>query len=195
VGDAVTTRPRLTPGGRRGHDSPDANRGRETSSRLARGKPRARDIVTTRPRPTPGGRRGHYSPEANPGWETQSRRARGQPRAGHAITTRLRPTSGRIRSHHSSEANHRQDAQSRLARGQPWAHCSLHILSSPCSLALPRPADTLPRLVLHDPAASLWASLPVFGPPSVRGRDSHRLPLFCHLAMSDERAVKETGNA
>jgi hypothetical protein len=40
AGDAVTTRPRPTSGGRHNHDSPEANLGQETQSRLARGQTR-----------------------------------------------------------------------------------------------------------------------------------------------------------
>jgi hypothetical protein len=81
-------------GGRRSHGSPEANLGRETQSRLARGQPRAGDVVTTRPMLTSGGRHSHGSSEANPGRETQLRLAQGQPRAGEPVTPRPRPTSG-----------------------------------------------------------------------------------------------------
>jgi hypothetical protein len=55
MGDTVMTRPRPTMGGRGGHDSSEANLGRETQSRLAQGQPRVGDTVTTRPRPTRAG--------------------------------------------------------------------------------------------------------------------------------------------
>jgi hypothetical protein len=105
VRDTVMTRSRPTPGGRHSHDSPEANHGRETQSRLIRGQPRAGDLATF---------------------------ARGQPRAGDTVMTRLRPTSDRrrnhirprptpsgIRSHDSFEANLGWETQSRLVRGQP----------------------------------------------------------------------------
>jgi hypothetical protein len=104
TGDAVTTRPRSTVGGRGTHDSLEAN-------------PGTGNTVTSRLRQTSGGRRSHDSPEANPGgtrshdspeailgWETRPRlaqchprmgdtvttcpRRRGQPRVGDAVTTR-----------------------------------------------------------------------------------------------------------
>jgi hypothetical protein len=65
VGDTVTTCSRPTLGGRRSHNSSEANLGREIQSRLARGQPWAGDAVTTRPRPTSDGRSSHDSPEAN----------------------------------------------------------------------------------------------------------------------------------
>jgi hypothetical protein len=69
---------RPTLGGRRSHASPEANLGRETHSRFARGQPWAGEGVTARPRQTLGGRHIHGSLEANLGQETQSRLARGQ---------------------------------------------------------------------------------------------------------------------
>lgn len=51
------------------------------------------------------------------------------------------------------------------------------------------------RLVLDDPAAGSWTSLLVLGPPSAQGRDSDRLPLFCHLAASGERLDTEVDGA
>jgi hypothetical protein len=68
-GDAVTARPRPTPGGRRTHGSFEATLGRENT-------------VTAHPRPTLGGRCSHGLLEANPRRETHSRLARGHPRAG-----------------------------------------------------------------------------------------------------------------
>jgi hypothetical protein len=68
--DAITTRSRPTPGGRRSHDSPEAIPGWETKSRLTRGQPWVGDAVTARPRSTSDGRCNHGSPEANPRWET-----------------------------------------------------------------------------------------------------------------------------
>ena len=65
AGDAVTTRPRPTLGGRCSHDSPAANPGRETQSRLARGQPWVGDLVTTLSRRIPGRRRSHDSSEGN----------------------------------------------------------------------------------------------------------------------------------
>jgi hypothetical protein len=120
VGDALTTRPRPTPGERHSHNLPEANLGWRHSHglpeanprqsahfRLARehlgrcsgrcptpptsARPRARDVVTTRPRP---------------------------PRAREAVTTRSRPTLGGRRGHDSPEASPGQEMQSRLARGQ-----------------------------------------------------------------------------
>jgi hypothetical protein len=95
TGDGVTTCLRLTTGRIHTRDSPKANPGQETESRLTRGQPRAGDAITTRLRPTSGERRSHDSFEANPRRETQSRLAR--------------PTSGGRRSHDSPEANHGQE--------------------------------------------------------------------------------------
>jgi hypothetical protein len=98
------TRLRPTPDRRRSHDSPEANLGRETQSRLARGQPRIGDAITAHSRP-------------NLGRETQSRLtrptldrrrshgSRGQPRAGGIITACPRPTPSGTRSHGSSEAS------------------------------------------------------------------------------------------
>jgi hypothetical protein len=63
VGDAVTTHPRPSLGGRRSHDSPEANPRWETQSRLTRGQPRVGDAITTSPRPTLDERHSHDSPE------------------------------------------------------------------------------------------------------------------------------------
>jgi hypothetical protein len=115
------------------HDSPEANPGRETQSRLAQDEPRTGDAVTTRSKPT--ARRSHDSPEANR--LTQSRLARGQPLD--AVTTRPRPTDRH--SHDSLEANldrrHNHSSptanrpmQSRLARGQPPDAITTHLRPS-----------------------------------------------------------------
>jgi hypothetical protein len=101
------------------HDSPEANLGRETQSRLLR--------------PSPGRRRSHDSPDTIHGWDKQSRLAQGHPRAGDAVTTCSRPTSCGRGSHDSPEASGGtgshdlpkaipgRETQSRLARGQPRA--------------------------------------------------------------------------
>jgi hypothetical protein len=78
AGDIVTTPLRPTPGGRRSHDSSEANPGRESH---------------------------HDSPEANPGWEMHLERkdtVLTRLRAGDTVTTPLRPTPGGRRSHDSS---------------------------------------------------------------------------------------------
>jgi hypothetical protein len=98
VGDAVTTRPRPTLGGRRSHDSPEANRERETHSRLARGQPRVGDAVTTCPRPTRAGDAVMTRPREGDtvttglGAGDVVTLTRGQPMAEDANTTRPRLT-------------------------------------------------------------------------------------------------------
>jgi hypothetical protein len=77
----VTTR--SSPTTRHSHDSPKANLGRETQSRLVRGRPRAERRIHS-----------HNSPEADPGQETRSRLARGQPQTRNTLLTRSRPVSG-----------------------------------------------------------------------------------------------------
>jgi hypothetical protein len=61
---------RPTPGEMHSYGLPEANRGRETQSLIARCQPRTRDTVMARPRPTSSGRQSHASPEANLGRET-----------------------------------------------------------------------------------------------------------------------------
>jgi hypothetical protein len=114
AGDAIMTRLRPTSGGRCSHDSPEANPGRETQSRLVRGQPRVGEAVMNRSRPTSDGRRIHGSPEANPEWEM--------------VTTCPRPISGGRCSHASPKANPGREMLSRLARGQPRAgnQCATH---------------------------------------------------------------------
>jgi hypothetical protein len=102
------TRPRPSSGERRSHDSPEANPGRETQSRLARGQPRAGDAVTTRPRPTSGGRRNQDSP-------------RGQTRAGDTVTTCTRLNPGGRRNHDLLEGKPGRETQSRLVMTRPRA--------------------------------------------------------------------------
>jgi hypothetical protein len=58
-----------TSSGRRSHGMLEANLGRETQSRLARGQPRPRDVVTARTRPTPARRLSHGSFEVTLRWE------------------------------------------------------------------------------------------------------------------------------
>jgi hypothetical protein len=127
MGDATMTRLRLTSGGRRSHDSPEATIGRETQSHLARGQPRAGEAVMTRPRLASGERRSHGSPEANPEQATHFRLARMHLRrcSGRCPTPptnsvdQLCKAPGARGSHDSPEATPGRETQSRLARGQP----------------------------------------------------------------------------
>jgi hypothetical protein len=84
------THPGAIPGGRCNHDSPKADPGQETQSRLTRGRPRAGDIVTTCPRPTSGGDTVPTRPRSTP----EGRRSDDSPVVNlgrETVTTRLRP--------------------------------------------------------------------------------------------------------
>jgi hypothetical protein len=101
------THPRPTLGGRRSHDTPEANLGRVTQSWLARRQHWTSSTFFPRPRPIPGERRSHDSPEAIPRREKQSRLTRGQPWAGDTVTTRSRLTlPTHIRSSPGERHNH-----------------------------------------------------------------------------------------
>jgi hypothetical protein len=179
-------RPRPTSGGRRSHGSSEANPGQETQSRLVRGQPRGGNAVTTRPGPTSGGRSSDDSPEANPGWETQSS-PRSSCSCGCGLCSLALPRPVGI----SPSALATPFALCCTTRPPPHGRrCSCSVLpvregvaatlleqaqsplagSAPTRRYAASGAGYSFRLVLHDPDASSWASLLVFGPPSARGR-------------------------
>jgi hypothetical protein len=103
--ETLETRP--TSDGRRSHDSPEANLGRETQSQLICGQPWTSSAFSTRPRPSwvmlfkvsnsinqlckaLGERCSHDSPKVNLELETQAWLVRGQPRTSIVFFTRLR---------------------------------------------------------------------------------------------------------
>jgi hypothetical protein len=92
VGEAVTTRPRPTPGGRGSYDSPKANPKQDRQSRLFLGHSRAGDTVTTHPRPSPGGTGSNDSPEVIRGRTDSHDLPEANPRVGYTVTARPRPT-------------------------------------------------------------------------------------------------------
>jgi hypothetical protein len=117
VGEAVTTCPRPTLGGRGSYDLPEAKPKQDRQSRLFLDHSRAGDTVTTRPRPSLGGQAvttrlrssaggtdSHNSPNANP------------PGGIHSYSS-PEANPGGIQSYNSPEAKARQNKQS--VRGNP----------------------------------------------------------------------------